>query len=425
MFDWIRDLLLHSFVLNAGQESYFDTFKYLEALIEEHRANPQRSRLLQYVPSVGRFFTPLPLSQAFLLYDTKYAISARRHVSPSFNEIRHIMNLSQVNAIGRTLSFISFDGDQTLYSDGGNFADDNVELADAIISLMRAGVIAACVTAAGYGYDGPRYETRLSGLLKRFVTKGLSAEEVSRFYVCGGECNYLMQCSLVPTSEAGGASSSSAPATAFAARLLPVPVEKWQAEALGGPRPFYWPAAEVTQILDVAEATLRTALVDLRLRAKILRKERAIGLYPGGDALSAAVPNGHGSKKLKREALDECVLRVAEALTMARPPITLPYCVFNGGRDAWIDVGNKSVGVRALQKFLALEPARCLHVGDQFLRTGNDLAARETVRVFGFGLPFPFARLGISTKSSHSPRTFCFCFFACATVSVHLDQLAD
>ena len=58
------------------------------------------------------------------------------------------------------------------------------------------------------------------------------------------------------------------------------------------------------------------------LSLQILRKERAVGLHPGGDEMTALMPNGHGSKKLKKEALDECVLRVGEALMSAKPPIT-------------------------------------------------------------------------------------------------------
>lgn len=97
----------------------------------------------------------------------------------------------------------------------------------------------------------------------------------------------------------------------------------------------------------------------------MLRKERAIGIYPGGHEMSATVPLGHGSKKIKREALDELVLRVTEALRTHSPRITLPYCVFNGGTDAWLDIGNKSEGVAALQAYLGIPQANCLHVGDQ------------------------------------------------------------
>ena len=71
------------------------------------------------------------MRRAFEIYDDKYAVSQRRHLPPTFNEIRHILNLAQVIALADSLSMISFDGDQTLYSDGGNF-DDNEELARAI-----------------------------------------------------------------------------------------------------------------------------------------------------------------------------------------------------------------------------------------------------------------------------------------------------
>ena len=66
-------------------------------------------------------------------------------------------------------------------------------------------------------------------------------------------------------------------------------------------------------------------------------------------------------------------MRVLEAVRVKQPPVTLPFCVFNGGRDTWLDVGNKRVGVEALQAFFGLAPSSCLHVGDQFLNTGNNI----------------------------------------------------
>ena len=53
-----------------------------------------------------------------------------------------------------------------------------------------------------------------------------------------------------------------------------------------------------------------------------------------------------------------------------------PFCAFNGGNDAWVDIGNKAVGVRGLCQVLQLPPEAALHVGDQFHSTGNDYAAR-------------------------------------------------
>lgn len=54
----------------------------------------------------------------------------------------------------------------------------------------------------------------------------------------------------------------------------------------------------------------------------------------------------------------------------------VPYSVFTGGCDIWIDAGNKAEGVAMLQGLLNLKPKHCLHVGDQFDLVGNDLAAR-------------------------------------------------
>ena len=81
---------------------------------------------------------------------------------------------------------------QTLYSDGANF-DSNPRLANYLFLLLRHGVTVAVVTAAGYEYKVEKYEYRLSGLLHFFKKKGLSPEECSRFYLFGGECNYLLQ----------------------------------------------------------------------------------------------------------------------------------------------------------------------------------------------------------------------------------------
>ena len=79
---------------------------------------------------------------------------------------------------------------------------------------------------------------------------------------------------------------------------------------------------------------------------------------------------------MTREALDETVLRVQTHLHDHYAG-GLPFCAFNGGRDAWVDVGNKRVGVSVLQAYVGAAPADTLHIGDQFLNTGNDYAARD------------------------------------------------
>ena len=210
LIEWLQEMLSHSFVLNAS-DTYPDTMRDFEALVAEHRGNPQSSRLKQLVPSVGVFHTALPMREAFHIYDAKYSISCRKHIPPSFNEVRHILNLAQVIALGGDLSLITFDGDQTLYTDGSNF-EDSADLALGIVDLLKFGLHVAVITAAGYGLDGAKYEVRLRGLLDAFVAQKLSADEMSRFYVFGGECNYLLQCSY----SAGLAKT---------AVLLPVPAE--------------------------------------------------------------------------------------------------------------------------------------------------------------------------------------------------------
>ena len=75
-----------------------------------------QSKLKLLVPSIGTFFTRLPLADAFRYQDKKRFISSRRFVPPSFNDIRVILNTAQlmgVMAAGR-LDLATFDGDVTL-----------------------------------------------------------------------------------------------------------------------------------------------------------------------------------------------------------------------------------------------------------------------------------------------------------------------
>ena len=91
-------MLHHSFVLNAPR-TYRDTMLYIQELVEEHCRDGANSTLRSIIPSVGPKFTVLPLAAAFDAYDGKYAISGRRFVAPSFNEIRHMLNLAQVMTV--------------------------------------------------------------------------------------------------------------------------------------------------------------------------------------------------------------------------------------------------------------------------------------------------------------------------------------
>lgn len=469
LIEWMKNMLMHSFVLDALATTGGDTFSHFEELVDEHRAimmcaaaaiadsaagatgtaDIRQSRLKRLVPTVGVFHTPLPLRKAYEAYNAKYKLDKRRHLAISFNEIRHIMNLAQIMALRKVIavaekncdnvvnkrwasstsnplhspslvalkgislsgtaknnipefsldggipagavtttsttptttkdeplpptmtasfngpSMITFDGDQTLYSDGANF-ESNPKLATYLYLLLRNGVTVAVVTAAGYEYQTTKYELRLSGLLEFFQQRQplLTEEQLNRFYLFGGECNYLLRLGndykLHPVKEygAGGWMTST--------------------KYLGLDSPANWPEQDITKLLDLAESSLKASIDDqnLKLRARFLRKKRSVGLVPaGGEA-----------QPIPREALDETVLRVQDDLdkmmrqqrSSSSPSLSLPYCAFNGGRDVWVDVGNKRVGVQILQSYLGVPAEETLHIGDQFLNTGNDYAARQT-----------------------------------------------
>jgi IMP and pyridine-specific 5'-nucleotidase len=75
-----------------------------------------QSKLKLLVPSIGTFFTRLPLADAFRYQDRKRFISSRRFVPPSFNDVRLMLNTAQlmgVTAAG-ALDLATFDGDVTL-----------------------------------------------------------------------------------------------------------------------------------------------------------------------------------------------------------------------------------------------------------------------------------------------------------------------
>lgn len=437
---WMKNMLNHSFVLDALESTAEDTFHHFEELIDEHRLltsnendndNIRTSRLKQLVPTVNTFHTHLPLKRAFVAYNKKYALTKRKHITISFNEIRHICNLAQVMAlrgedeeeqlrtslkdwekspgifkdmvpssppnmslgapailpptnsinsntgtstmmlngkdkngtsndnnngnksnehehIFKGPKMITFDGDQTLYSDGANF-DQNPELANYLYLLLRHGVTIAVVTAAGYEYATEKYELRLSGLLAYFKEKKLPLEDCQRFYLFGGECNYLLvlgeDYKLHPVKEHGPGGWMTA--------------TKFIKETPGN-----WSEDQVKLLLDVAEASVKQSVANLRLRGRVIRKKRSVGLIP---TYKQSIP---------REALDESVLTAQEKLD-EHTEVKLPFCAFNGGSDVWVDVGNKRVGVHILSAYLGMPKETILHIGDQFLNTGNDFAARD------------------------------------------------
>lgn len=187
------------------------------------------------------------------------------------------------------------------------------------------------------------------------VAIGLTDEVLNRFHVLGGECNYLFRCTMsLETNEP---------------TLQPIHSQDWY------PTVASWEEQKIQRLLDVAEQCMKEAVSELRMRARMIRKPRSVGVvsenFVTGTHKTSATP-------LRRESLDETVLRVQMALKQVSAEINIPYCAFNGGQDVWVDCGNKRVGVDGLQSYLGLQPEQCLHVGDQFLNTGNDFSARDS-----------------------------------------------
>ena len=162
-------------------------------LVAEHMDDPQNSRLKSLVPSVGNFLRHYHFARHIwsTMHTTTYQnVSLYRYPSTMLGII---LDLAQVKKLVlNKLGFCLFDGDQTLYSDGKNFSD--LDLAQYIITFMQNGTYIALTTAAGYGLDAAKYEVRVQALLSAFEDAQLPEDVVSKFYVLGGECNYLLQC---------------------------------------------------------------------------------------------------------------------------------------------------------------------------------------------------------------------------------------
>ncbi|PNS13777.1 IMP-specific 5'-nucleotidase 1 [Sphaceloma murrayae] len=317
----------------------------VELLITDHRTHtltPSKLKLL--VPSVGTFFTPLPLRSAFTYQDNRRRISSRRFVAPSFNDIRLVLNTAQVMSLVSAggVDLMTFDGDVTLYDDGQSLDPSNPAI-PRILNLLRQGTRVGIVTAAGYT-DAAKYYGRLHGLLDAIAESDLPEETKGNLIVMGGESNFLF--------EWDGSVKE---------RLRYHRRRDWILDEMRD-----WTEENIAALLDLAERALRDCVVAMGLQAEVLRKERAVGIIPA---------EGH---RLTREQLEETVLVCQRILEVSDVGKRLPFCAFNGGSDVFIDIGDKSWGVLACQKYFGgIDGSKTLHVGDQFLSVGaNDFKAR-------------------------------------------------
>ncbi|KAH7358610.1 IMP-specific 5'-nucleotidase [Plectosphaerella cucumerina] len=389
--EWIKGLLAVPFVLYSQPTGVFDANggsvdrmaeeahrRYAEILgdvermVDDHidrqrnqDAHPSKLKLL--VPSLGQFFTRLPLEEAFNAQDQRRHISSRRYVAPSFNDVRLILNSAQVRAVtaGNALQLATFDGDVTLYDDGESL-EPTSPLVARLLGLLRRDIKIGIVTAAGYT-TADRYHGRLHGLLDAVAAaQDLTDAQRRGVVIMGGEANYLF------------AFDPDAPHL-----LTPVPREDWLTPEMAS-----WSDDSISALLDVAEGALRECVRSMRLPATILRKDRAVGIIASDPSI-----------RIPRESLEETVLVVQKILELsalgipvgggraASPPIPadkrIPFCAFNGGRDVFVDIGDKSWGVTVCQNWFGgpgtpIRGESTLHVGDQFLSAGsNDFKARS------------------------------------------------
>lgn len=307
-----------------------------------------QGRLKQLVPSIGSFFTKLPLVRAFYVQDEKRAISARRLVSPSFNDIRLILNTAQAMCLvgGREpLKLVTFDGDVTLYEDGMSLTPDN-PVVDRLLKLLENDIHVGIVTAAGYSeISGEKYEERLRGLMDAVRDSTvLTDAQKQNLLVMGGESNFLFRYSTETH------------------HLSWVPPETWRL-----PEIEHWSEEDIQAVLNIGEAVLKGEKQKLLLPATIIRKDRGVGIVP--------LPG----RKIYRELLEEIVLTAQAKLDASPAAKRLQFCAFNGGSDVWIDIGDKRLGVLSLQQYLGnINGFQTLHVGDQFASVGaNDFKARQ------------------------------------------------
>lgn len=278
---------------------YLSSVRLLLTVVVEHELSGAagKSKLKLLVPTVGSFFTRLYLKDAFKYQDQQRFISRRRFVAPSFNDVRLILNSAQILGLVHTrgLELVTFDGDVTLYDDGTNMAPDNAVI-PRIIHLLQQDIKVGIVTAAGYTEEAKYYE-RLQGLLDvMHNSPDLTDSQRSGLIVMGGESNYLFRY------------DASSPH-----KLVYVPREQWVIGEMAT-----WKEEDITELLNIAESSLRACVANLSLPVSVLRKDRAVGVYP------------QNKGRLSREQLEETVLVVQNTVERSQVGTRLPFCAFNG-----------------------------------------------------------------------------------------------
>jgi len=184
--------LIRRLLSNSSSSSVHEVFLKIQDLLQEHFLDPASSRLKSLCPSIRGVFLKLDILSALDEYEKRTGVylSRRTYVSPTFSEVRSILNLSVVHAVAPNLKLLTLDADDTLYNDGGSLSFDAPNI-PYLIRLLKCGVKVAVVTAAAYPKEPHRYENRLSGLLSAMafaVEAGAPPGPlVDNFFVMGGQ----------------------------------------------------------------------------------------------------------------------------------------------------------------------------------------------------------------------------------------------
>lgn len=330
-----QDPLIDFMISMHRTHTSLEVMTKVQGWIDEHRREGKHSKLKKLVPQIGGFRTGLDLVRALEEYDGMSSLMERQYVPPNFAEIRHVLNIAQIHASTPNLELATFDADGTLYDDGKHFTNDS-KMIDLILGLLTSGVNVAIITAAGYPGQVGKYEERLAGLLHVFKTLQVPKEILERFYIMGGECNYLLK-------------------IGEDYRLSFIPRSEWMSDIL-----FAWDEGEIEDFLDKAQTILLERAAKLQVPVRLIRKERAVGVTP----ISPSV----------YEVLEELALTAQVKL---EGTTSLPYCAFNGGADCFVDVGNKGLGLEALLSYIGCSSEKVLHFGDRFTTTGNDAITKR------------------------------------------------
>ena len=329
-----QDHLIDFMISMHKTHTSLEVMEKVQTWITEHKKDKKHSKLKELVPQIGGFRgAELDLVRALKEYDGHSSLMERQFVPPNFAEIRHILNIAQIHATAPVLELATFDADGTLYEDGKHFTNKS-KMIDLILGLLANNVNVAIITAAGYP-STTRFEERVAGLLEVFKDLKVPNEILGRFYIMGGECNYLLKINEEY-------------------RLEFIPRAEWVSCGM------MWDEGEIETLLDNAESVLLQTAEKLNVPVRLTRKERAVGVSP-------ITPTVY-------EVLEELALTAQVEL---EGMTGLPFCAFNGGADCFVDVGNKGLGLEALLSYIGCSSEKVLHFGDRFTATGNDAITKR------------------------------------------------